>query len=266
MNPNEHYIEVNKQAWNKRTELHIKSDFYKYDEFVAGANSLTEIELGILGDLTGKRILHLQCHFGQDSISLARLGAHVTAVDFSDQAIKEARILNEKCGTDVTFVCCDLYGLPDHLEGKYDLVFTSYGTIGWLPDLDKWARVVSHYLDTGGELLIVDFHPVAWMYDNDLTAPTYSYFNGDAIVEEEQGSYADPTAKETLTSVCWNHATTSVINDTIKHGLQVKAFNEYDFTPYDIFPGGIEVGPRRYQVEKWKGIVPLVFALHSVKV
>jgi len=266
MRPEEQYIHINKQAWNKRTKLHVKSDFYKYDEFVAGANSLTEIELDILGDITGKRILHLQCHFGQDSISLARLGAHVTGVDLSDEAIKQADILNEKCGTEVDFICCDLYDLPQHLEGKYDIVFTSYGTIGWLPDLEKWASVVSQYLNTGGELLIVDFHPVVWMYDNDLTAPTYSYFNGDAIVEEEQGSYADPNAKETLTSVCWNHSTTSVINNTIKHGLQVKAFNEYDFTPYDIFPGGIEVGERRFQVEKWKGILPLVFALHSVKV
>ncbi len=266
MNPAEHYQEINKQAWNRRTELHLKSDFYQYDKFVAGENSLTEIERGILGDLSGKRILHLQCHFGQDSISLARLGARVTGVDFSDTAIKEAKLLNQKCNTQVDFICCDIYDLPQHLDGKYDIVFTSYGTIGWLPDLERWAEVVSHYLDTGGELLIVDFHPVVWMYDNALTTPTYSYFNGDPIVEEEQGSYADPNAKEMLTSICWNHATTSVINSTIKHGLQVKAFHEYDYSPYDIFPGGIEVGPRRYQVEKWKGILPLVFALHSMKI
>jgi len=132
------YIAVNKQTWNQKTAVHLKADFYDVPGFLAGKSSLHSIELDLLGDLNHKKVLHLQCHFGQDSLSLARLGAEVTGVDFSDKAIEQAQSFAQKLQLDATFVCCDLYDAPHHINEKFDVVFTSYGTIGWLPDLDQW--------------------------------------------------------------------------------------------------------------------------------
>ena len=140
------YLEINKQTWNNKTEVHIDSEFYDNENFLKGKSSLNAIELKLLGDFSNKKILHLQCHFGQDSLSLARLGAKVTGVDLSDQAIEKAKEFNEKLNLDAQFICCDVYDLPNHLDEKFDIVFTSYGTIGWLPDLTKWANLVSKFL------------------------------------------------------------------------------------------------------------------------
>lgn len=125
----ENYIDQNRNSWNKRAEIHFDSEFYDVKGFLEGKSSLNAIELGLLGDIKGKSILHLQCHFGQDSLSLARLGAKVTGADFSDKAIDLARELNEKLQLDAEFICCDLYDLTRQLDKKFDLVFTSYGTI-----------------------------------------------------------------------------------------------------------------------------------------
>lgn len=145
----ENYLDINRNSWNARVEPHLKSDFYFLEDFIKGRNSLNSIELDLLGDVKGKSILHLQCHFGQDSISLSRMGAKVTGIDLSDKAIDAAEDLARKCGTDTKFICSDVYNLPTVLKEEYDIVFTSYGTIGWLPDLDQWADVVSHIFETG---------------------------------------------------------------------------------------------------------------------
>ena len=144
------YKEINRQAWNIKTAIHIDSDFYDNDSFLKGRNTLNSIELDMLGDVHGKSILHLQCHFGQDSISLARMGAEVTAVDLSEKAIENARIFSKQLGFDVNFICSDIYDLPEILDQKFDIVFTSYGVIGWLPDLDSWAQLISNYLKPHG--------------------------------------------------------------------------------------------------------------------
>ena len=137
------YIKINKDSWNKRLKWHVESDFYKMESFLAGSTSLNKIELDLLGNIEGKSVLHLQCHFGQDSISLARLGAEVTAIDLSDQSIAFAKDLAKKTNTNVDFICCDIYEIEKHLNKKFDIVFTSYGVIGWLPDMDKWAKIIS---------------------------------------------------------------------------------------------------------------------------
>jgi len=134
MNTENNYIEVNRNSWNNRTESHLKSEFYDLEGFLNGKNSLNEIELNLLGDIKGKTILHLQCHFGQDTISLSRLGAEVTGIDLSDKAIESAKQIAKNTTSNVKFICCDIYDLPNHLKEKFDVVFTSYGTIGWLPD------------------------------------------------------------------------------------------------------------------------------------
>lgn len=131
----ENYLEINKKSWNAKVEPHLKSDFYFVNEFLQGRTSLNSIELELLGDVKDKTILHLQCHFGQDSISLSRMGAKVTGIDLSDKAIEAAKDLAKQCDTNTEFICSDVYELPNILNQKFDIVFTSYGTIGWLPRL-----------------------------------------------------------------------------------------------------------------------------------
>ena len=162
------YIDINKKSWNNKVDFHVQSDFYDLDGFLKGNTSLNDIELALLGDIKGKSILHLQCHFGQDTISLARLGAAVTGIDLSDKAIEKARELSLKTDTAASFICCNIYDLPQHLDKQFDIVFTSYGTIGWLPDLDKWAHIVSRFLKPTGRFVFVEFHPVVCMFGDDF--------------------------------------------------------------------------------------------------
>ena len=194
MKPEQDYIAINKESWNNRTDSHLSSEFYDVDEFLKGNNSLKSIELDLLGDVSEKKILHLQCHFGQDSLSLARMGAQVTAVDLSDKAISAGKELAKKMNLDVNFICCDFYDLPNHLAEEFDIVFTSYGTIGWLPDIDKWAHLIAGYLKPGGHFVFAEFHPVVWMFDDDFKCIKYGYSQVEPILETEEGSYADRVA------------------------------------------------------------------------
>ncbi len=177
MNSNEDYLAINKNTWNTKTPVHLNSEFYGLEEFIKGKTSLKQIELDLLGEVKGKKILHLQCHFGQDTLSLARMGAEVTGVDFSDTAIKEANLLTQKINQSARFICCDVYSLPEHLDEEFDLVYTSYGTIGWLPDLNKWAQIIHRFLKPGGKFVFVEFHPVVWMFDDNFKEIKYNYFN-----------------------------------------------------------------------------------------
>ena len=126
----DNYKSVNKQAWNKQVDVHVASEFYNVEGFLKGNNSVPAIDLELLGDIVGKSLLHLQCHFGQDTLSLSRLGANCTGIDLSDKAIKKAQELNKKLGLNAKFICCDVYETPNHLDEKFDIVYTSYGTIG----------------------------------------------------------------------------------------------------------------------------------------
>jgi len=171
------HISANKELWNKRVAVHLKSDFYDLPSFKAGNTSLNNIELQALGNVKGKSLLHLQCHFGMDTLSWAREGAIVTGVDFSAAAIEEAGLLAKETGLDAKFICSDIYDLPQNLNEKFDIVFTSYGVIGWLPDLDKWAPVISHFLNPEGVFFIAEFHPVLWMMDDGFSFLKHSYFN-----------------------------------------------------------------------------------------
>ncbi|MEM9921253.1 MAG: class I SAM-dependent methyltransferase, partial [Bacteroidota bacterium] len=176
MEDQQNYLAVNKESWNKRAVVHYDSEFYDNASFLAGRSSLNPIELELLGDVTNKSILHLQCHFGQDTLSLARLGAQVTGIDLSDQAIEKAKLLSAESGVPATFLCCDLYSLPTQLDQQFDIVFTSYGTISWLPDLDRWADVVAHFIKPGGRFVFAEFHPAVWMFSDDFSEVAYNYF------------------------------------------------------------------------------------------
>lgn len=262
---NHNYLQTNRESWNRRTHLHIDSDFYEMPAFLDGKSSLKTIELDLLGKVQGKSILHLQCHFGQDTLSLARLGAHVTGMDLSDAAIDKARELNKQLGLDARFVCCDLYSLPDYLGGQFDLVFTSYGTIGWLPDLSKWANIVAKYLKPGGKFVFVEFHPVVWMFDDDFEGVKYKYSDHQPIIESTPGSYAAKEAEELIDSVNWNHGIADVIQNLLNAGLQIDHFGEYDYSPYDCFNKTIKIGESKYRIKHLGDKIPMVYSLTAKK-
>ena len=265
MQPHENYLDSNKRLWNERTKHHLKSEFYDLKSFLNGANSLNQIELELLGDVKDKTILHLQCHFGQDSLSLSRMGAKVTGVDFSEEAILAANNLTSQLVLNAQFICCDLYDFPNHNAAQFDVVFTSYGTIGWLPDIDKWAAVVANSLKQGGSFVFVEFHPVVWMFDNQFQELQYAYFKREPIVEEE-GTYTDTESSFSMTSIGWNHSIDEVLQPLLDNGLQLLSFKEFDYSPYNVFPDMMEVYPKRFQFKTRKGIIPLVYALKMVKV
>lgn len=263
----ENYIEINRALWDAKTKYHAISAFYNMDNggFMSTVSSLKDIELALLGDIKGKTILHLQCHFGQDTLSLSKLGAKATGVDFSGAAIDKARELNEQLGLDATFICSDIYELPAVLDEQFDIVFTSYGTIGWLPDMQRWAQVVSRYIKPGGKFVFVEFHPVMWMFDSNFSVVQYSYFNRDAIVETLSGTYADRNANIEQQEIGWNHDLSEVMQNLINTGLQITHFNEYDYSPCNCFANMVEIAAGRFQIEGMEGKIPMVYSLVAEK-
>ncbi len=261
------YLEINRNSWNRRTIAHLDSEFYDIPGFLKGNSSLKEIELDLLGDLRRKSVLHLQCHFGQDSISLARMGANVTGVDLSNIAIENARKLAEDANAEgaAEFICCDIYNLPSHLKGKFDIVFTSYGTIGWLPDLDKWARVISGFLKPGGSFVFVEFHPVVWMFDQDFSKIAYRYFNSEAIIETETSTYTAKDDELITENVTWNHSLGEVLSSLISNGLRIVSFEEYDYSPFDCFNKTEEFEPGKFRIKHLDNMIPMVYSIKAEK-
>lgn len=261
----ENYLDKNRDSWNKRAELHIGSEFYDVKGFLNGKSSLNPIELNLLGDISAKSILHLQCHFGQDTISLSRMGAEVTGVDLSDKAIELAKELAQKDNSSAKFICCDIYDLPNHLNQTFDIVFTSYGTIGWLPDLDKWAKLISKFLKPNGEFILVEFHPFIWMFNDDLSEITYNYFKDEPIIEVKDASYTDGKLTEKLEDVSWNHSLSEVMNVLISNGLRINSLDEFDYSPYNIFADSVEEEPGKFRVKKFGNKLPLVYSISATK-
>lgn len=259
------YLKINKESWNRKTEFHVQSKFYDMEAFLNGNTTLNPIELELLGEVRNKSILHLQCHFGQDSISLSRLGAEVVGVDLSDKAIETAQNLAKETNSTTKFICCDIYESPQHLDQKFDIVFTSYGTIGWLPDLDKWAAVISKFLKPSGKFVFVEFHPVVWMFDDNFEKVGYNYFNTGPIVETEIGTYADLSADLNQEYVCWNHSLSEIFSSLIQNKLMINSFQEYDYSPYDCFLHTIEFEPKKFRIKHLDNKIPMVFSLVAEK-
>jgi 2-polyprenyl-3-methyl-5-hydroxy-6-metoxy-1,4-benzoquinol methylase len=266
MNPQEKaHFDANQALWDAKVPVHLDSSFYDMAAFRAGASSLQAIEREGMGDVAGKSLLHLQCHFGQDTLSWAREGATVTGIDLSTKAIETARSISKELNIPATFVCCNLYDLKEHLSGQFDIVFTSYGTIGWLPDLDRWAEVITHFLRPGGTFYIADFHPYLWMLDDAFKQVQYSYFNVTIIEEITEGSYADRDAPIQGRSFSWNHPLSEVVTALISHGLQIESLQEYDYTPWDCFPGLKKIGDRKWVFEHVESKVPYVYSIRAQK-
>lgn len=270
----ESYFEENRKSWNKRTAVHKDSVFYDLASFKKGKSSLIKIELEELGDVKGKSLLHLQCHFGMDTMSWEREGALVTGVDLSDEAIKLAREIAEELKLNAEFICANIYDLTDSSkvppskrfrESGFDIVFTSYGTIGWLPDLDKWAETVAYFLKPGGIFYIADFHPVLWMMDEDFKSIKYDYFNTEVITEEISGTYSDRAAPIKSIEHGWNHPFSEIINSLLKHGLQIRLFNEFSYSPYKCFNELEQGEDGMWRIKGMDEKMPMMYSIKAIK-
>ena len=259
-------FEVNRQTWNEKVKVHAKSEMYDLEAFKKGKSSLMSYELNALGDVKHKSLLHLQCHFGQDTLSWSRLGAKCVGVDLSDEGVALASSLNDELELDAKFVCCNVLYTSKHIDDTFDIVFTSYGVIGWLPDLKPWGKMIAERLKKGGTFYMVEFHPIVWMFDYLEGKPImkYGYMQEEAIYEEYEGTYANQDSKMISKEYGWNHGMSEIINSLIEAGLQIEYLNEYDESPYNVLPDLVETKSGNY-VTKDK-LYPLIFEIKATKV
>jgi SAM-dependent methyltransferase len=215
------YLSLNRRNWDERVAVHVASGFYAVERFVAGEDHLHGFETEELGDVAGKRVVHLQCHFGMDTLSLARRGASVTGLDFSAPAIAEARALAGRLGVEARFVEANVYDAVEALGERYEIVYTGKGALNWIPDLGAWARTAAALLEPGGVLYLVEYHPLPLMLAEDSLEFEWPYFNTGAEVWDEPGDYADPDAVlENARTVEWPHPISEVICSVIDAGLR----------------------------------------------
>ena len=259
------YLETNRSLWNRWTPINARSELYDVEGFKAGASSLMEIEVAELGDVSGKTLLHLQCHFGLDTFSWARRGATVTGVDFSDEAIALARALRDELDLPATFIHTNLYALPDLLNAQFDIVYTSYGVLTWLPDLVRWAEIIAHFLRPGGTFYIVEFHPILSMLHDD-TGMTFEcpYFSqGEPMLYESHGSYAGTEPGFSHPQYEWRHSLADIINALIRAGLQIEFFHEFPYSPFQVWDYLQPIGPDRYAWHGQADMLPHVFSIRA---
>ncbi len=236
----EEYFAANRALWDGWTELHVPSAFYDVEGFKAGRDPLDRVVSEGVGDVSGLSLLHLQCHFGLDTLGWARRGASVVGLDFSECAVAHATALASELGLDARFVCANVYDALDALEGeRFDVVFTSYGAISWLPDLGRWAEVIAASLKPGGRFFIAEHHPFLWMFD-DLTSKRelvfrYPYFDGEALRFDEKGSYAVPDADFEAVSYSWQHTFEEIITSLVGAGLRITSLAEYPYLAFTWF-------------------------------
>lgn len=267
--------DANKALWEAWTAIHAEGSFYDLAGFRKGGIRLTDEEVEAVGDVRGKTLLHLQCHFGIDTLSWARLGATVTGADFSPAAIRLARELAADLGVaDARFVESNLYDLPATLAGEFDVVYTSRGVLGWLPDIRGWARVVAHFVKPGGIFYISEIHPIAQAFENEGVAPgelrlAYPYWSHvEPLVFDVQGSYADPTADVgEQREHGWDHGLGEIVTALIDAGLTLEWLRESPELDWgaDFL---VETAPRsgRYRLPpEVKGELPLMFSLRARK-
>jgi len=258
-------LAVNRINWNERTLSHAPSDFYDVEGFRKGRITLTDIERQEVGDVAGKTLLHLQCHFGLDTMSWSRLGASTTGVDFSDKAIGLARELNRELGLGARFINSNIYDLPEVLEEQFDIVFTSYGVLNWLPDINRWAEVVSNCLKPGGVFYIVEFHPFAAAFEaseaGDMS-PKYRYFHHEQFFKGGGPSYA---GKEVIESPAyeWQHSLGDIVCALIDAGLRIEFLHEFPFTCYQALSVMVRGTDGWWRLPKKNESFPQMFSLKA---
>ena len=266
-------VRANNELWDEWTRIHEASEFYDLEGFKRGGVRINDYERDEIGDVTGLRLLHLQCHFGIDTLSWARLGAKVTGADFSQAAVDLATRTAAEIGiADARFVRSDLFELPNNLEGDFDLVYTSGGVLGWMPDINRWAKVVAHFVRPGGRFYITEIHPVANSFENEGVAPgelrlVYPYWEHRApLAFDNVGSYADPDALVSVPKEYgWDHGLGEIVTALIDAGLRIDSLREFPFVHWKLdFLEESPDGTWRLP-ESVKGELPLYFSILATK-
>jgi SAM-dependent methyltransferase len=259
----EEWLALNRAMWDERVPIHVASDFYDVDSFLAGNSTLRRFEVEEVGDVDGRTLLHAQCHFGLDTLSWARRGARVTGLDFSEPAIEAARKIAADAGIEAEFVAADVYTAVEALGGRrFDLVYTGLGALNWLPDIEGWARTMTSLVAPGGRFYLSEFHPFSGVFaDEDLTV-RYPYFHTEPFEWDEPGTYADPDATtEHNRSIEWNHGLGAVVSALLTAGLQIEFLHEHDHTLFARWPflerseGGV------YRLPEGVPSLPLMYSL-----
>jgi len=264
------YLHANQKRWDQLTIEHEKSEFYDLEGFKKGKDRLRSIELTELGNVEGKELLHLQCHFGMDTLAWARRGAIVTGVDFSQNAISLAKSLSDELNIPGSFYCTDIYELPSVLDGNFDIVFTSYGVLHGLPDIKRWGETIAHFLKPGGIFYIVEDHPFFRVFrpkpDGGLMAERSYFFSEEPQRIESTGSYATNEQGTSGVSYVWDHSLGDVVNSLISAGLQIEFLHEFPYAARAKFPF-MEQGEDGWWrlPSKKHGTIPFLFSLQARK-
>ena len=261
-------MQTNRNMWDELVKVNARSSFYDLEGFRRGENKLNDLELREVGEVAGKSLLHLQCHFGMDTLSWARLGALMTGVDYSEVGIALARQLAEEVHLLANFLCCNLYDLPANLEEQFDIVYTSYGVLCWLNDINRWAEIVASYVKPGGFFYIAEFHPFAMVFDDEANELRYRYpyFEKDALSFEVKGSYADREAELTATSDYeWQHTLAEIVSGLINAGLSIDFLHEHAFSVYEQLPFLQSDGKGTWRFPQGEQPIPLMFSLRASK-
>jgi SAM-dependent methyltransferase len=264
------FTQANQDLWNELVPIHAASELYNLKGFKAGESTLSPIDLEEVGDVAGKSLLHLQCHFGLDTLSWARLGARVTGVDFSEKAITLARSLSRELGIEAQFICADVYDLPRVLEEQFDIVYTSGGVLCWLKDLGAWAGIIARHLKPGGIFYLRDSHPFLNVFDNERETTEltvrYSYFHKTAPMRwRPNGSYADPSAKVQNPSFEWTHSLGDIVNSLTAAGLRIEFLHEFPFLFYEHFSFMEKGADGAWRLKGKENTIPLMFSLRAMK-
>jgi ubiquinone/menaquinone biosynthesis C-methylase UbiE len=268
------HMEANRRHWDEVTPIHVGAYSYDVEAFKAGKNKLKPIELAELGDVRGKTLLHLQCHFGIDTLCWARHGgATVTGIDYSEAAIETAQALATECSIDARFILSNVYSLPEKLGEQFDIVFTSYGALCWLPDIERWAQIAARFVRPGGTFYVAEFHPIVGIFDDKETATDltvrYPYFQPEQPLRwEGLGDYTDRKARlENDVTYEWCHPTSEVLTALIDAGLRIEFFHEFSHTAWAQLPSLMD-WHGEYQARlkpPYDGCLPLVYSIKATK-
>jgi SAM-dependent methyltransferase len=268
-------LRINRASWDERAPAHAASPGYSVDRFLSDPAFISDVvrfDLPRLGDVTGLTGVHLQCHIGTDTISLARLGARMTGLDFSPASIEQARRLAETAGPMVEFVEAEVYDAPAVLgRERFDFVFTGIGAICWLPSIRRWAEVVAELLVPGGWLFIREGHPMMWTLadrDDDLLVVEQSYFErAEPNVWDEGGTYVETDVQfETTVTHDWNHGLGEIVTALLDVGMELRMLVEHDSVPWEAFPGHMErAGEKEWRLADRPWRLPHSYTLRAVK-
>ena len=269
------YITLNKANWDERAPLHAASAGYETQALVDDPAHLSEVvrfDLPLLGDISGAKGVHLQCHIGTDTLSLARLGAQMTGLDFSPASIAQARLLAQRAGANLEFVEANVFEAAEALPREsFDLVYTGIGALNWLPSIERWANSVASLLKPGGRLFIREGHPVLYALNDDrqdALVIEHAYFERETplILDSEQ-TYVETDGRLTATITHeWNHGLGEVVSALLRHGMQITGLVEHDSIPWEALPGQMSCdhhGEWRLDRDRWRA--PLSYTLQAIK-